>query len=204
MNAATAAKTIETQAVKMMANFSSNYFLPLTGDLAGEALEIADKLYERLKKDNAGLSKHSVHALLEGSEKLIRGYEIVDVTNHHVMVAAAKRPDELSDKIKSWVGYQPAGPVKAVRKGTKIALGLEALKDGCTIEQLRDVLGHESNESTQAFLAYRPKKRGYGIRFDAETKEYFLVMQEGRDDIAYKTGPLTAAEKAEEAAETAA
>jgi hypothetical protein len=175
-----AANSIQTQAVRMFANFSKNVFIPLLGDLAKP-----DALYQKLKDEGANLSRHTVHALLEGKEKLVRGFEVVDVPNHHVSVGVAKRP-ETGAALVGMIGYQPAGPVAPVARGSVIAKGMELLKDGITIEELREELHHEDNAATRAFLAYRPKKRGYGVRFDMESKKYFLVMAEGQNEIAYK------------------
>lgn len=180
MNTQNAATSAATQAIRMFANFERQYFVPLTGEL-----EDKNKLYEKLKADNVGLSRHSMELLLAGSEPLIRGFEVVDVANKHVVSQAAKRPEGVAERIFMSAGYKPAGEFKPVRHGSVIARGLEALKDGCTLEQLSAAIDHESVDQTKSFLT-RPKKRGYGLRFDADTKEYFLIFPEGQTEIAYK------------------
>lgn len=74
----------------------------------------------------------------------------------------------------------PKGKVKAVRKDTKIARGLEALLGGVTMEEL---LAVNVGDDPVDFCMRRVTKRGYGIALaDGKVK---LVLPEGATAVAY-------------------
>lgn len=183
------ATSIKTKTIKMLANFEKNIFIPLQG-----AQESVDGLHAKLKDIGAALGKHSINLLMEGKEAAIRGFSIVDVNRTEVepAMAAKKSADpgaaagvaeEVVGRARSG-GYKPAGAIVAVRPNSQIAKGMEALQKGCTLAELQAVLAHPTPEATMAFMMYRPKKRGYGIRKDGD--KFFLVFPEGTDKISYK------------------
>lgn len=75
---------------------------------------------------------------------------------------------------------EPKGKIKPVRKGTKIANGLEALLGGVTMEGL---LAANIGDDPFDFVNRRVTKRGYGIAL-VEGK-ISLVLPEGSVGIAY-------------------
>ena len=74
----------------------------------------------------------------------------------------------------------PKGKIKPVRKGTKIANGLETLLGGATMEEL---LAANIGDDPFDFVNRRVTKRGYGIAL-VEGK-ISLVLPEGAVGIAY-------------------
>jgi len=74
----------------------------------------------------------------------------------------------------------PKGKIKAVRKGTKIANGLEVLAGGATMEEL---LAANIGDDPFDFVNRRVTKRGYGIAVNDD--KITLVIPEGQVGIAY-------------------
>lgn len=175
--------SIQTTTVKMFANFQKNIFIPMTGEMA-----TAKAIHAKLRGMGAAVGRHSVAALIEGKELIVRGFEVVTVADHHVGQAGviAKRAD-VTALVTPHVpksSYPAVGELIAVRRNSKIAIGLEALKKGCTEAELMKELGHGSSETVHSFLMYRPKKRGYGLNKGDDGKLH-LVMPEGVTDILY-------------------
>ena len=173
-------QAIKTTTVRMFANFERKIFIPLVGELS----EVKG-LHDHLQAIGAAIGRHTVAALLEGKELIVRGFEVVNIKDHHLIEnGVAKRSDmpNLIHVPKS--AYVAAGEVLPVRHGSKIAIGLELLLKGATEEDLKTALGHDSVESVHSFLMARPKKRGYGIKKEGE--KFFLVFPENRTEILYK------------------
>lgn len=81
---------------------------------------------------------------------------------------------------------EPKGKIKPVRKGTKIANGLDMLAAGCTEKQLEDA---EMSDDIVDFVNRRVTKRGYGIEVSGEGAAQIIKLKfpAGTTGVQYTT-----------------
>lgn len=82
--------------------------------------------------------------------------------------------------------YAPTGQIKALKRGTVYAQLMEMLLHGATMKELLAATSNVTAGGVNDVLSWQIKNRGYGLRFDAATGKYWLVLPKGHTSLTYK------------------
>lgn len=171
-------------------NLSTNALMEINAD--------HDLMIARLKTAGVKFSKTSLKELLEGKREVVNGYSLstdaappagtmnVDANKPATEGDAPKPADPAPAKVhtpraKATVKSADAkGKVKPIRKGTKIAEGIELLLAGTTVAALTAA---NVSDDVVDFVNRRVTKRGYGVKVDGDT--ITLVLPAGVTAVDY-------------------
>lgn len=82
--------------------------------------------------------------------------------------------------------YAPSGIIKPLKRGTVYAQLMEMLMKGATMKELLAAVGNQTAGGVNDVLSWQIKQRGYGLRFDAATGKYHLVLPQGHTALVYQ------------------
>lgn len=186
--------------IKMFANFNRGIYIPLLTEA-----DNAKTIHDRIKGEGARISVDSISRLINGVEEVVKDFEVVTVTNHHVVVEKKTKssdvqvfsriPDSKLELPKSPAihasrgrgrNFDPQTPILASKRDTTYAKIMEMLKTGATMEDLLAATDNKTAGGVNDVLSWQVKHRGYGLRFERDTGKYFLVFPTGIKDIVYK------------------
>lgn len=199
---------IQATEIKMLVNLNRGMFIPLVGENAEPA-----NVHKFLKDKNARIGFDTVKNLMEGREVSYKDFQIgtmqsdkgFHIPEPHTAaqkapVAAAVRkapvptgpqPATLKSagpQVARGRGreYQPAGDVKALKRGTVYADLMELMLKGATMKEMLAKTTNATAGGVNDVLSWQIKNRGYGLRFERETGKYFLVLPQGHTGLTYK------------------